>query len=126
MRKSEIIWPVGAEVEQIAQSVERCALEQGLVLTLRDTLRSYPGSIHWHWKRGQERGVLEITLWPQANCLWFSVQAGRTAGWIDALLPILHTSIVNAIAGESHPAGLNRWVGTPRHPERDTLGASAQ
>lgn len=100
MREVEVVWPVGIEAEQIAHCVEKCAQEMGLTASLRDTLRSYPGSIHWHWKKGAVRGVLEITLWPQGKRLWFSVQAGRTADWIDTLRPVLHTAINSAIAEE--------------------------
>lgn len=118
MREVEVSWPEGIETERMAQCVEKCAQEQGLVMTLRGVLRSYPGSIHWHWKRGKERGVLEITLWPQTRRLWFSVQARRTAAWIDALLPVLRTAISNAIGGvhfELDGGVCTPWCGPDRH-----------
>jgi hypothetical protein len=39
--------------------------------------------MHWHYKRGRQRGTLEITLWPLGRRAWFAVHANRGAAWID-------------------------------------------
>ena len=61
--------------------VDHIASELNLVVTLRGTLKSYPGSIHWHLKQGKAKGVLEITLWQDRA--WLSVQEGRKGDWIE-------------------------------------------
>lgn len=69
------------------QVIERICLKEGLWISLKNTLRQYPGSVHWHFKQaGGNAGVLEITLWPDQNRLWLSVHdsgdAGGDAAWI--------------------------------------------
>jgi hypothetical protein len=63
-------------------AVERFCNANGLTITMKSTLSKYPGSIHWHLKKGQDRGTLEVTLWPAKERLWFSMQSGRTADWV--------------------------------------------
>ncbi len=67
--------------------VERAAEALGLTVTMKGTLKSYPGSIHWHFKRGGAKGVLEITVWPKQSRAWIAVQDGRKAEWIEEVLP---------------------------------------
>jgi hypothetical protein len=64
--------------------VVACAARLGLQQMMKGTLARYPGCIHWHFKRGRERGTLEVTWWPRGRRLWLSVQAGRPGEWIDA------------------------------------------
>jgi hypothetical protein len=64
--------------------VERACAAEGLRLTLKGTLAGYPGCVHWHYKKGKERGTLEITWWESKRRLWFKVAAGRTGEWIEA------------------------------------------
>ncbi len=78
--------PEGRE-EQLAALIEEVADHYGLQVRMRGTLRTYPGSQHWHFHKPGERGTLEITLWPAGKRVWFSVQAGRRAGWIAEILP---------------------------------------
>ena len=63
-------------------TIDRMCSANDLTITMKSTLSKYPGSIHWHVKRGQDPGTLEVTLWPAQERLWFSVQAGRTADWV--------------------------------------------
>ena len=51
------------------------------------SVKSYPGCTHWHWKRDNEAGTLEVTLWPARRRIWFKIQAARRSGWIDQLVP---------------------------------------
>jgi hypothetical protein len=67
-----------ASIEQI----ERLCQSHGLSITMKTTLSKCPGSIHWHLKKGRERGTLEITLWPSKSRLWFSMQDGRKGDWV--------------------------------------------
>ena len=81
MESFEINPPSGHESAALIALVERAAVEAGLSIS-RATLRTYPGSTHWHLKRPGEMGTLELTYWPRAGRLWFAVHANRQAGWI--------------------------------------------
>jgi hypothetical protein len=67
--------------EALEEAVDAACANLGLNATRKGSLAAYRGSVHWHWKRGKERGVLEVTLWPPGRRLWISVQAGRAAPW---------------------------------------------
>ena len=77
----------------IERSIDLAIAQSGLNVTLRASLRKFPGSVHWHVKRGKESGTLEITFWPQEHRAWFTIQAGRKGEWIEGAL----TSIMAAI-----------------------------
>ena len=83
-----------ADCRAIERSIDRAISDTGLNVTMRATLRKFPGCIHWHLKRGQESGTLEITLWPQERRAWFTIQSGRTAPWIEEQLKLLNDSIL--------------------------------
>lgn len=79
MRTIEINVPPGIGAEQIEQAL----LEAGLVISMRGTLKKFPGSLHWHAKNGRAPGTLEVTLWPNEGRAWFNIQSGRNAPWIE-------------------------------------------
>jgi hypothetical protein len=56
--------------------IEPLAATLGLTCTHRTTLATLPGSQHWHFKLGQQKGVVEITVWKSQA--WLSIQSGRT------------------------------------------------
>jgi hypothetical protein len=66
----------------LEKKIESLSNALGLSVTLKTTSAKFPGSIHWHFKKGRERGTLEATLWPSQNRLWFSMQDGRAADWV--------------------------------------------
>ena len=98
MKDLPIRVPPTADFSRIDKAVERCCEELGLTKTLRDTLGKYPGCIHWHYKRPQESGTLEITSWPLQRRLWITVQDGRHAAWIDEAVPELSRMLRKAVA----------------------------
>lgn len=67
---------------KLDKTIEALCRAAGLSITLKGTSAKFAGSIHWHLKKGCERGTLEITLWPSQNKLWFSMQDGRAADWV--------------------------------------------
>jgi hypothetical protein len=93
MNVIEVSIPEDSSVAGAKQVIERGCAEMGLQVTLKGTLSKYPGCIHWHLKQGQERGTLEITLWPEQRRLWLSVQNGRKGEWIDAAAERLKSMI---------------------------------
>ena len=78
--------PTGLE-ERLASLIEGATENYGLQIRMRGTLRTYPGSQHWHFHKPGERGTLEVTLWPAGKRVWFKVQAGRRAEWIADIIP---------------------------------------
>jgi hypothetical protein len=56
---------------------------------MRTSLRTFPGCVHWHVKRGREPGTLEITFWPQERRAWFTIHDGRQAEWIEKSMKTL-------------------------------------
>jgi len=93
LNEIDIHVPLTASQSQIIRAVEEIAARQDLEITLRAELKSFPGSTHWHFKRGRQSGTLEITCWPKGRKLWIKVQAGRTAAWIDEMSPRLKREI---------------------------------
>lgn len=92
MRDIDVPLPRGTDAEIIEQFDDVVA-QSGLTVTLRDSLRKYPGCVHWHLKKGREPGTLELTLWPDERRAWFSVHRGRAAPWIDAELERLAATL---------------------------------
>ncbi len=70
----------GLTPRQLEPAVEKLIAAHGLSATLKGTTRKFPGSIHWHLKKGRERGTLEITL--HGDLLWFSMHENRSGEWI--------------------------------------------
>jgi len=79
--------PENANTDIVVNSVEGVCLQHQLSCTLKGTLAKYPGSIHWHFKAGKQKGTLEITWWENKNRLWCKVAEGRTGKWIEENLP---------------------------------------
>lgn len=76
----------GISAAKVNEIVERICAEEGLAQTMKDTLATYPGSIHWHYKRNQKQpGVLEITYWPVRDRLWVSAHQNRLVDWIETV-----------------------------------------
>lgn len=73
----DITW--NSKLEKTIEGIFRMA---GLSITLKTTSAKFPGSIHWHLKKGRERGTLEATVWPSQSKLWFSMQDGRRGDWV--------------------------------------------
>lgn len=84
MREIDIPIALTAPLDHVDTLIENCCQSLGLRLMLKDTLKQYPGCLHWHYKQGHEKGVLEITLWREKRRLWFKISAGRQGAWIEA------------------------------------------
>jgi hypothetical protein len=91
--ETEFEIPKGCDVKCVERTVERLCRTRGLFIALKGSLSQYPGSIHWHFKKDRQKGTLELTLYPAKSRLWSTVQAGRTALWIDKTLPDLKNQV---------------------------------
>ena len=92
MRDTDIALPHDIDAD-VVDAFDEMIAQSGLTVTLRDSLRAFPGCVHWHLKKGREAGTLELTLWPSERRAWFSVHRGRTAPWIDAELERLGNAL---------------------------------
>ncbi len=81
----------------IVRIVEQVCMTNGVTCTLKGTLAKYPGSIHWHLKRGKQKGTLEVTWWEREHRLWFKVAENRTSAWIKDSIPILKDQIEKSV-----------------------------
>ncbi len=93
MIEIEIPLPSDVDYSVVEQAIDQTIPAVGLTTTLRDSLKKYPGCIHWHVKYSRRPGTLELTLWPQQRKAWFSVQSGRTAPWIEGKMQSVHEAI---------------------------------
>jgi hypothetical protein len=97
MTEIEFAVPQGYGLGGAPSLIEKACRECGLRISTRATLRSYPGCIHWHVKRGIQPGTLELTLWETKRRIWASVQDGRRAAWIDEALPQVKDAVETAL-----------------------------
>jgi hypothetical protein len=103
MRTIPISLAADVTTQVVIARISSAVAELNLRIKSKGTLVTYPGSIHWHIVKQSSKGTLELTYWPSKQLLWFKISAGRQAGWIDAVLPILSRSL------ESHEqSGVNK------------------
>jgi hypothetical protein len=93
MTETNVTLPQPWNVERLVRHVEAAFARNGLHVALKDTLRTHPGCIHWQLKEGEAAGTLEFTLWPDRQRAWFKVHPGRTAAWVDRVLPALKAAL---------------------------------
>lgn len=97
MQEIVVSLPPEPDFKAIEQLIDQLCLAEGLVCRLKSSLKKYPGSVHWHFKREGQGGILEITLWPQAGRLWFILREGRRAAWVDEIIPALQRKLEKAV-----------------------------
>ena len=64
-----------------SQLIEKFCAKTDLRLTMKGSLKTLPPNIHWHFKKGAQKGVLEITLLKENGKLIFFVHKNRKGGW---------------------------------------------
>src|SRR5262245_329279 len=95
MQTFEVPLSPDADQASISARIERLVADSGL-LSSRLELRGYPGATHWHIKRHDAKGTLELTYWPRRGRLWFAIHANRRADWIAAAIDDLTARIMRA------------------------------
>lgn len=69
------------DAELVAQEIEEAIADFRLEITMKTTLSTMHGSIHYHLKQGKAAGVLEVTYWPRKNRLSVEIHDNRLAEW---------------------------------------------
>jgi hypothetical protein len=72
----------GRKLARLGDIIDEISAEQGLSIRMKKPVAKFPCSIHWHLKKGRERGTLEVTLLPAQCRLWFSMHQNRSADWV--------------------------------------------
>jgi hypothetical protein len=83
MQEFEFHIPPSAQLANIDSAIESTCIAEGLQVGMKGSLASFPGSIHWHFKKPGERGTLEITSSHRDGRIWAQIQSGRDADWIE-------------------------------------------
>ncbi len=77
-------------------TVRQAVAEFGLFIASEGTLRSYPGSTHWHLRKPGVSGTLEVTWHPTANRLWVAYHDNRIGdGWVKVAAEEMTKSLSN-------------------------------
>ena len=84
------------ELKEMEKTIETVFASCGLKSMLKASLAKFPGCIHWHLKKGNEKGILEITCWEKEQRLWFSVHSGRDADWISGEIEFMKEELLTA------------------------------
>ena len=87
MREFDLSIDGGILPEDVPATLEQTASWAGLVAE-RGSLKSYPGSTHWHFRRPGSRGTLEATWFPHTERLWLSYHENRYAPWMDDMVEV--------------------------------------
>ena len=62
--------------------IEKACQISGLEITMKAEQKSLPPNMHWHYKRGKGKGVLEITIIFSTNEIILSCKKNREAAWV--------------------------------------------
>ncbi|MBC8103488.1 MAG: hypothetical protein H7Z41_12995 [Cytophagales bacterium] len=103
MTYDEIILPRTFPLADAARAVEVACEAEGLRVATRGTLADQAGSIHWHYKRGKETGMLEVTLLNRERRILLSVQKNREAPWTEAALEAISAALTARTVNYSAP-----------------------
>ena len=99
MIEIELTVPSDCDFKQVASRIDQIILNSQLQITLRGSLASYPGCTHWHTKRENQKGTLEITSFPRDRRVWLKLQSGRNAPWIEPAAAALQKAIERELRG---------------------------
>src|SRR5437588_7619954 len=103
MQIIEIELPPSANLSRVKKTIDATFAAVGLQVSLRGTLKKFPGCTHWHAKLPGQPGTLELTLWPQQHRAWISIQSRRAADWIADKLPEIQQALHRHLAAEQEP-----------------------
>lgn|ERR1017187_5509185 len=103
MQNIEIELPRGAKLTKVKKTIDATLAAVGLQVSLRGTLKKFPGCMHWHARKAGQSGTLELTLWPQQHRVWMTIQSGRAAEWITEKLPEIQDALQQGLAAHKPP-----------------------
>jgi hypothetical protein len=81
MRQVSLTLSVSATGLDVRAAIQAATEAVGGRIAREGTLKSYPGSLHWHMQSPGGTGTIEATYWPERSALWASVHANREGNW---------------------------------------------
>jgi hypothetical protein len=75
------------------EAIEKQCSGMHLTLTMKGSLKSLLLNMHWHYKKGKEKGVMEITLLQQSNEVIITYKANRSGAWIEEAMESLKSRL---------------------------------
>jgi hypothetical protein len=78
--------PPGKTADQVESAVRAVAVGEKLDLGQVRSLKTVPGSSHWHITKRPENGTVEVTFDPLGSEIRVSVHANRHGSWAGATL----------------------------------------
>jgi hypothetical protein len=100
--------PGNVNADVLVRIVEHICTANGLSCTLKGTLAGHPGCVHWHFRKGNQKRLLEITWWELERRLWFKVAQNRTGEWIEDGILLLKEQIERSLYETSKPGQADR------------------
>jgi len=97
MEQIEFNVPGRRDLKNADALIERVCAGHGLQVAMKGSLATYPGSIHWHYKKPKQKGTLELTLLRSQRRIWAAIHTNRNAPWIEELLPRIRAGIEQAL-----------------------------
>jgi hypothetical protein len=101
MREIDFAVPRTVDLVGAERLIEEICAGRGRMLAMKGSLAIYPGCVHWHYKRQNHKGTLELTLFLRDRRVWAKVQDGPKAPWIDEELPGLRLAIEHALKDDA-------------------------
>jgi len=99
MITAEVKLPSSVDHRRVERIVEQTCKARGLEMTMKTSLVSYPGSAHWHFKKGTARGTIEVTFWRDGKRLWISVHSNRAGSWTAGEMHELKSDLEKRLNG---------------------------
>jgi hypothetical protein len=84
----------------VVQEIEKVINEFNLFISMKTTLSTMNGSIHYHSKCGNSRGLLEITYWPKHKRLWVDIHNNRLAEWNEEMIKPFSERLAQQFGGQ--------------------------
>jgi len=82
-------------------AVESAASLHGMSISTNGSLKSVPGSRHWHLKKPPSSGTLEFTFWPEKELFWVSYHSNRTGdGWVSLAAEAMADELARVLGGK--------------------------
>lgn len=87
------------DTDLVVREIEAVIAECKLDITLKSTLSTMKGSIHYHLKKGREAGVLEVTYWPQKSRMFVEIHRNRLAEWNNTAIVPFSEALAHRLSG---------------------------
>ncbi len=84
--------------EDVFARLRALAEHEGFVVGPKRTLRSLPGSAHWHLHRGRGLGTVELTFDPSGPTVTVALHENRRGTWADQVMGQIALRLQSALA----------------------------